>query len=111
MKHLGESALGRNRLPNRRANSSFTFECAGLRYTASIAYFAGGNLAEIFINNHKSNSSADVSARDSAIVCSLALQHGTPVEVIRKALSRDIRGNASGPLATALDIITGWDER
>jgi hypothetical protein len=95
----------RKRLPNRRANLSFAFECAGLKYTATIGYFPNGDLAEIFINNHKSNSDADVNGRDAAIVCSLTLQYGAPAEVLRKALSRDARGTASGPLATALDLI------
>jgi ribonucleoside-diphosphate reductase alpha chain len=42
-------------------------------------------------------------ASDSAIAASLALQYGCPPETLRKALSRDARGNPSGPLAAALD--------
>jgi len=36
---------------------------------------------------------------------SFAVQHGANPEAIRRALSRDSRGNASGPLGAALDII------
>ena len=36
---------------------------------------------------------------------SIAIQHGADPEVIRRALCRDSQGNASGPLAKALDII------
>jgi hypothetical protein len=43
--------------------------------------------------------------RDSAVVCSIALQHNTPVDVIRRALLRDSRGVASSPLAMALDML------
>jgi hypothetical protein len=95
----------RERLPNRRASETFAFRCADMDYTASISRFADGRLAEIFITNHKVGSGADTAARDSAIVCSIALQFGADVETIRKALCRDGRGNASGPLGVALDII------
>jgi hypothetical protein len=96
---------GRQRLPNRRASESFTFECNGLRYTASISHYADGRLAEIFLSNCKAGSHSDAAAKDSAVVCSLALQHNVPVETIRKALLRDARGNASSPLGMALDLI------
>jgi hypothetical protein len=45
-------------------------------------------------------------ASDSAIAASLALQYGCPADVLRKALSRDTRGRANGPLGCALDAIT-----
>jgi hypothetical protein len=44
-----------------------------------------------------------IMASDAAIAASLALQFGCPVEVLRKALSRDARGNASSPIGVALD--------
>ena len=47
---------------------------------------------------------AGINAQDAAVVCSLALQHGVPLDAIRRALMRDGNGRASGPLATALDI-------
>jgi hypothetical protein len=37
----------------------------------------------------------------------LPVQHSTDPEAIRRALSRDNRGNATGPLGTALHIIAG----
>jgi len=89
----------RARLPDRRPSISFEFECAGLHYVATISRFADGKLAEIFIGNHKSNSSADLNARDCGVLASIALQLGAPVEVIRNALC------PTGPLATALDLI------
>jgi hypothetical protein len=97
--------MKRERLPNRRHCETFSFECAGMRDTASLAYFADGRLAEIFLSNHKNGSAADTNARDAAIVTSLALQHGAPLEVIRKALCRNSTGIANGPLAVALDLI------
>ena len=91
--------MTRRRLPNRRASETFELEVGGLKYTATMSRFADGSIAELFLNNHKSNSSADVNARDAAIVFSIAVQCGADPEVIRRALLRDSQGRASGPLA------------
>jgi hypothetical protein len=48
---------------------------------------------------------AGINAQDAAVVCSIALQYGVPLDVIRKALMRDVQGRASGPLGVALDAI------
>ena len=42
---------------------------------------------------------------DAAILASLALQYGCPLDDIRHALKRDIRGEASSPIGEALDKI------
>jgi hypothetical protein len=98
-------SAGRQRLPNRRASETFTLECAGLLYTVTISRFDNGHLAEIFIGNGKAGSHSDSAAKDSAVVASIALQYGVPVEVIAKALLRDPRGVASSPLGAALDLL------
>ena len=95
----------RETLPNRRSSKSFTFEVAGLRYTATVSHFADGRIGELFLNNHKTNSAADMNARDAAITFSIAVQHGADAETIRKALSRDSAGNATGVLGAALDLV------
>ncbi len=96
----------RARLPNRRASETFAFTVAGLNYVCTVSRFADGRLGEIFISNHKAGSAADTAARDAAIACSIALQHGADLAVIRRALCRDAHGRASGPLGAALDLIT-----
>ena len=95
----------RQRLPNRRVGQTFELEVGGLKYTATVGRFSDGRVAEIFLSNHKSNSAADVNARDAAIACSIAMQFGADVETIRRALSRDSHGRATGPLGAALDRI------
>src|SRR5262249_45164467 len=95
----------RRRLADRRTSTTFSFEVGGLAYVATVSRYPDGAVGEIFLSNHKSNSTADVNARDAAIACSLALQFGADVETIRKALCRDHHGRASGPLGAALDII------
>ena len=95
----------RTRLPNRRPAEHFSFQCNGLDYTASIGRYPDGTLAEIFISNSKAGSHSDAAAKDAAVVCSIALQFGVPVDVIRHALLRDVHGIASSPLGAALDLI------
>jgi hypothetical protein len=97
----------RQRLPNRRASESFTFELNGLRFTATVSRFPDGRIGELFLNNHKFGNQSDTNARDAAILLSFALQHGADLETIRRALCRDSQGRALGPIAQALDIIAG----
>jgi hypothetical protein len=100
----------REKLPNRRACETFSFVCNDLDYTASVGRFPDSRLAEIFLSNAKAGSHSDAAARDSAVVCSLALQAGVPADVIRKALLRDTRGIASSPIGCALDLLANTGE-
>jgi hypothetical protein len=96
----------RRRLPSRRESSTFSFTCGEHRSTATFSNFPGTDqLAEIFLGNGRAGSDVDAAAKDSAVVASIALQYGVPVEVIRNALMRDSRGVASSPLGVALDLI------
>ena len=78
---------------------------AGTKFTATYSRGADGTVQEIFLTNYRAQSQAGINASDSAIVCSIALQHSVPFDTVRKALSRDPQGRGSGPLATAMDII------
>jgi hypothetical protein len=103
---MGAAAMSdRIRLPNRRSSENFRFECNGLRYTCTFSRFTNGQISDLFLSNHKTNSSADVNARDAAVTFSIAVQHGADPEIIRRALCRDAQGNPSGPLGAALDNI------
>jgi hypothetical protein len=97
----------RRRLSNRRACETFSFELAGLRFTATISRFDDGRIGELFLNNHKAGNQADTNARDAAILLSFALQHGANIDAIRHALCRDSHGRALGPIAEAVDLIAG----
>lgn len=101
----------RQRLKNRRAAETFEFEAGNLRYRCTVGRFPDGRIAEVFIGNAKAGSHSDNNAKDAAVVCSIALQYGVPIDVIRRALLRDSQGNATGPLGVALDLIAGEDRR
>jgi len=99
----------RERLPDRRPAETLDIEPGGLRYRATIGRFNDGRLAEIFLTNHKAGSTAGIMASDSAVLCSIALQHGVPVETLRRALMRDSAGRAIGPLGVVLDLVEPQD--
>ena|SRR6185437_5804329 len=99
------TALARERLPNRRVSETFDFQVEGLRYCATVSPFADGRIGEIFIGNHKVGSQCDTNVRDAALAASLALQHGCPLDVLRGALLRNMRGKAASPLGVALDLV------
>lgn len=93
----------RERLPNRRAHTLLNFEAGGFRYVAGVGHYEDGRLAEIFLNASKGGTAIDDAARDSAVVASIALQHGVDADTLRRALMRNGNGIASGPLGTLLD--------
>ena len=107
MRNIRPDTTLRNRLPNCRPSLSFDFICNGLGYCATFSRFPNGDLAEIFLSNSKAGSHSDSAAKDLSVICSIALQHGISVDVIRHALLRDSHGRASSPLGQALDIIAG----
>ena len=93
----------RDRLENRRPHWLYRFECDGQSYTGGIGRFEDGRIAEIFINGSKVGTAAETNAQDAAIVASLALQHGCPIETLRHALARS--GSTGGPVVMLLKMV------
>jgi hypothetical protein len=94
--------MSRERLPNRRAGEMFDFEHGGRKWTATIGRFPDRRVAEIFLSTNKLSAIGELAA-DAAIVASLALQSGCPLETLRHALD----GRSAGPLGSALALIDG----
>ena len=63
----------------------------------------------VFVTNQKAGSTAGIMASHSAVLASIALRHGVPVETLRRALMRDPQGRAIGPLGVALDMLAGGE--
>jgi hypothetical protein len=95
----------RHRLPDRREHELLNFEHDGFAYVGGIGRFPNGSIAEIFLNVAKTGQAIETYGRDAAIVASIALQHGVPPETMRRALTRNANGTASGPLGTLLDLL------
>lgn len=95
----------REALPNRREIETFRFEHAGIKHHCSVSRYEDGRLSEVFIDCGKVNSAVQTMARDGAILISLALQHGCPVETLRHAMTRDDESCPSTPLGKLLDMV------
>lgn len=95
----------RNRLPNKRRAETTTFQRDGARFEMTVGYYPEGRVGEVFLNADRANSLLDFLMSDAAILASLALQYGAPLDEIRHALKRDARGIAASPIGAALDIV------
>ena len=92
-------SIEREGLPDRRAADVVTFQHGGRTWTATFGQFPDGRVAEVFIDSGKDSPIVDL-AKESAILASLALQFGAPLETLRHALA----GRDEGPIAAALAL-------
>jgi ribonucleoside-diphosphate reductase alpha chain len=95
----------RHSLPNRRASETLEFEHEGHRYRGSVSYDRRGKPLEVFLTTGKPGTGVETVSRDAAVAVSLALQHGTPLETLRKAITRLDDGRPAGPLGVLLDAV------
>ena len=72
-------------LPRRRAAETFNLRFWNQPFTVTVGFYADGTPGEVFIDGGKTGQDVQSTARDAAVVLSLALQHGTPIEAIRHA--------------------------
>jgi hypothetical protein len=96
----------RNRLPHRRAAISTSFKLDGVRIEVTAGFYPDGRPGEVFLNADRANSLLDFLMSDAAILASIALQYGAPLDELRHALKRGARGQATSPIGEALDRIT-----
>lgn len=97
--------MPRERLSNRRPSQNITFWHAGREYTARVSFYPDGRLAEVFLDNGKVGSDAQVNCRDAAVAMSMLLQHGCDAATVRKSLSRTDRGEAESAIGALLDLL------
>jgi hypothetical protein len=74
-------------------------------------FYADDTPGEVFIDGGKTGQDIQSTARDAAVVLSLALQHGVPVEVIAHAVTRDSTGAAASILGAIVDAIADGNGR
>jgi hypothetical protein len=104
-KDVLQATASRNCMPNRRAAITFAFERDNSHYQATVGYFPDGRIGELFLNADRANSLLDFLTSDAAILLSLALQWGCPLDDIRHALKRTTSGEAASPIGLALGKI------
>lgn len=95
----------RNRPPNRRPCETFNFVLSGLSYTASVGFDMAGNPVEIFLGSGKAGTHLAIATQEAAILTSLALQFGAPLETLRGAALRTESGEAEGAVGHLIDLI------
>lgn len=103
----------RERLPSRRDSSLFEIEFRNLVYVVGFSEFPdSGRVAEVFIDAPaKGLTPLNHDAKDVAVLISLALQYGAPMQVLRDAVTRDEDGKPIGVGGAALDAIHEARER
>lgn len=104
------SAAARERPENRRASETVSFEVnrdgvPPIAYTATISFFPDGRVADLFLRAGKAGNDLSIQANETALAVSMALQHGTPLETIRKAMPRTNDGRPEGAIGTLLDLL------
>lgn len=95
--------MARHRLPNRRPAQTVTVDRNGIRIAVSAGYCpTTGQLLEIFVAGGKEGSETRHVLEDAAVLVSVGLQHGIPLEVMRHSLARIPAGPvAPGDIDTA----------
>ena len=93
-------------LPQRRAAETFDMRFWNQPFTITVGLYADGTPGEVFIDGGKTGQDIQSTARDAAVVLSLALQHGVPPETIRHAVTRGTLEEPASILGAVVDSIT-----
>lgn len=92
-------------LPNRRAGENFEITHGGQngQFVITTGCYPDGTIGEVFISGSKSGTAFEAVARDGAILLSLCMQHGVPLETIKHAVTREADGSASTIVGAVVD--------
>jgi hypothetical protein len=104
--NYGASIMTNRRpLPYRRACENFSTKLPGLdrQVTMTIGYYIDGTPGEVFVSDVKAGTHADAMTRDCAVLLSLCLQHGIPVETVAKTITREPDGAPSSVMGVLID--------
>jgi len=97
----------RNSLPQRRHSETFTMVHGNHRtpFDITVGYYENGMVGEVFISGAQSGSEMEAITRDGAIVLSLALQHGVPIETLKRAITRNRENKPDTVIGAVIDRI------
>lgn len=99
----------RTRLPDRRAHDVITITHKTIKYDIGIGFYSDGRIGEVFISSTKAATDVASAGRDLAVMLSMALQYGVPLEKIRDALTRDEQNQAAGLLGAVVDALIAYN--
>ena len=116
----------RQRLPNRRDNRHATVELSGQQFNICIGLDPEtGQPHELFLNGGKEGSQVDALFSDAAIIISIALQYGVPIQALAKSVGRSPNlstmpgsldqlaagSQAASPIGAAIDLLIEHEKR
>jgi hypothetical protein len=102
---MSAAASQRRLLPQRRAATSLSLHFGSVDYVVTLGHFEDGSPAEVFIDGAKAGSDIQAMSRDAAILISLALQFGCPIETLRRAITRNSDGTPQSIVGAVLDTM------
>lgn len=103
--------MARESLNERRRSYNFTIEFQGEQYNVTVGHYDDNRPGEVFVNRLFTKTSAKVGTlldgvcRDSAILVSLAMQHGVQMKTLQHAITRDEDGLPSTIVGAIIDYI------
>jgi hypothetical protein len=78
-------------------------------FTVTLGYYDDGRVGEVFIDGAQSGSEMEGVTRDGAVLISLGLQHGVPLETMKHATSRDRNNDATTIIGAVVDRILEYE--
>jgi ribonucleoside-diphosphate reductase alpha chain len=93
----------RIRLPDRRECTTFDVRHGAHAFQVTFGLYPDHTVGEVFISGGKVGSELEAVTRDSAILISLALQHGVRLDVVRHAITRNADGSPSSIIGAVLE--------
>jgi hypothetical protein len=100
--------MSRRILPQRRSAETFQLRFWNQPVSVTVGYYKDGTPGEIFVDAGKTGQDVQSTARDAAVVLSLALQHGATVATIQHAVTRSGNGEAASVLGAILDQLSAF---
>lgn len=95
--------MPREPLPPRRFSDNIQVISNGTFMTMTVGRYPDGRPGEVFVSDIKAGTAADALLRDTAILMSLALQYGCPIETMQHAITRDAVGGSSSFMGSLID--------
>jgi hypothetical protein len=99
----------RTTLPQRRFSETTEMRLPGKQdvFAVTIGRYHDGKIGEVFVSGAKAGSEVDAVARDGAVLLSIALQYGLPLDAFRAALTRNLDGTPSSIIGAVVDRLCG----
>ena len=95
----------RRALPLRRLCETFEIQHGGqnTQFVVTVGWYPDGSVGEVFVSGAKAGSAVEAVARDGAVLLSIAMQFGVPLDIVAHAITREADGSASTIIGAVVD--------